>query len=247
MNTCPNKTDPAWIKLEAAFGEKVAMGYFMAWDENLPTVQEVDNFIAVAKNIIKNNNKSVDNTIQEISELIDEAKFVDLVKPINEYFTVINKQVNSISRLSNTRLKELFTEGNVKKLFVLQELLKDANNLSDEVDADQRRAIALVRAIFQIEHLTDLMIKDIEEIIKDEENALENIPLLESYITTAKTWHTMLQEITKIKFPYGSKIDAKASSVISKIEKVEKSVIDNDKSGIIKILKAVLTPFSLKF
>jgi hypothetical protein len=247
MNTCPNKTDPAWIKLEAAFGEKVAMGYFMAWDENLPTVQEVDNFIAVAKNIIKNNNKSVDNTIQEMSELIDEAKFVDLVKPINEYFTVINKQVNSISRLSNTRLKELFTEGNVKKLFVLQELLKDANNLSDEVDADQRRAIALVRAIFQIEHLTDLMIKDIEEIIKDEENALENIPLLESYITTAKTWHTMLQEITKIKFPYGSKIDAKASSVISKIEKVEKSVIDNDKSGIIKILKAVLTPFSLKF
>jgi hypothetical protein len=179
--------------------------------------------------------------------MIDEAKLVDLSKTINEYFTVINKQVNAISKLSSSKLRELFTEGNVKKLSVLQELLKDANNLSDEVDADQRRAIALVRAIFQIEHLTDIMIKDIGEIIKDEENALENIPILESYITTAKTWHTMLNEIKEIKFPYNSKIDAKASAVISKIEKIEKSVIENDKSGIVKILKEVLTPFSLKF
>lgn len=246
MGTCPNRIDPAWIKLEAAFGEKMAMGYFIAFNEELPTLKEIDDLIAAAKNINKKNDTAINNKIKEMGEMVDEARLVDLAKPINEYFTVINKQVNSISKLSSSRLRELFTEGNIKKLSVLQELLKEANNLSDEVDADQRRAIALVRAIFQIEHLTDLMMEDILEIIKDEENALENIPILESYINTAKTWHTMLSEIKSIKFPYNSKVEAKASAVTSKIEKIEKSVIENDKSGIVKILKAVLTPFSLK-
>ena len=246
MGTCPNKNDPSWVKLEANLGEEMAMAVFIAFKEQLPTLKQVDDIIFTAKNINQKTDTAIDNKVKEMGEMIDEAKMVDLARPINEFFTVINKQVNAISKLSSTRLRELFTEGNIKKLSVLQELLKEANNLSNEVDADQRRAIALVRAIFQIEHLTDIMMKDIAEIIKDEDNALENIPILESYISTAKTWHTMLSEIKSIKFPYNSKVEAKASAVVSKIEKIEKSVIENDKSGIVKILKAVLTPFSLK-
>jgi hypothetical protein len=240
-NSCPNKKDSAYILLEKTLGEKGVMAIFMANNEELPTLE-------VAQTIVDLHNKTK-NTKSEVDKITEEIKDTDkdvIVANVEEYFDVISKHLRNLrERKSYERLKNIFTttEG-INKLSTLQDILSQAEKVQDSIEGDARKIRAIAQSIVQINHLTDLMLPDVKELIKNTDDSIENLHVLQTYLNTLGDWNILLDEANK-SFAVGNpQTTKKIGEVKLKIAQIENYIAKNDESGVVKTLQKILIPAS---
>ena len=249
MAHCINRNHEDFIKLEKETGihpdilaAKIAV--FQEKQNNLdvfPTKEQLSQyeFSKVGSKV----QSEVEKISEEIKNDVDKSKIVETV---DEYFTIISNHLRNLrERKSYERLKKIFTtpEG-INKLSTLQDILAQAQKLQDDITSDARQIRAIAQSIVQIDHLTDLVLEDVKQLVKSDSDSIENLHTLQSYLNTLNDWDILLDEANK-SFAIGNPITTKKIGEVKlKINQIESFIAKNDESGVVKTLQEILIPAS---
>ena len=213
MAHCINRNHEDFIKLEKETGihpdilaAKIAV--FQEKQNNLdvfPTKEQLSQyeFSKVGSKV----QSEVEKISEEIKNDVDKSKIVETV---DEYFTIISNHLRNLrERKSYERLKKIFTtpEG-INKLSTLQDILAQAQKLQDDITSDARQIRAIAQSIVQIDHLTDLVLEDVKQLVKSDGDSIENLHTLQSYLNTLNDWDILLDEANE-SFAIGNPITTK--------------------------------------
>lgn len=193
---------------------------------------------------------STDEKLQtEVDKIAEEIKDTDksvIVKNVDEYFQIISNHLRNLrERKSYDRLKKIFTtpEG-INKLSTLQDILSQAEKVQDSIEGDARKIRAIAQSVVQIDHLTDLLLTDIKDLVKNTNDSIENLHTFQAYLNTLNDWDILLDEANK-SFAIGNPTTTKKIGEVKlKIKQIETFIAKNDESGVVKTLQEVLIPAS---
>lgn len=202
--------------------------------------QDINNLSDVSAEV--ENKSELETFLEEIEQYPTE----ELSPIVGEYYDILSRHLNDLVNNKNyTKLKELFTEDKVDKVEKIQDIVRRANKLKDTISKQKQQALALAKTVIQLDYLIDKVEVKIEDIIKNEQDALLNLEELQRYLDMINNWNQLL-EIAKEKFPK-TKVESKIVLTQNKIKRIKKNIILNDKSGIVSMLKEVLGDYSMKY
>jgi hypothetical protein len=246
---CINRNHQDFIKLEKETGinpdilaAKIAI--FQQKTGNLELFPTKEEILVVE---INKQNKQIDSEVDKISkEITDSIDKTEIVKNVDEYFDVISKHLRNLrERKSYERLRKMFTTPeNINKLSTLQGILDQAQKSQDDIEGDRRKIRSLAQSIVQIDHLTDLALEDVRQIIKNKDDSVENLSTLQSYLNTINDWEILLETANQ-SFAIGNPTTTKTIGKVKlKIKQIESLIAKNDESGVVKTLQDILIPAS---
>lgn len=247
---CPNttfKSDPNqdksdWDILVEAIGEVEAIGFFntVGKGKELPPIETINSYIRWYK-YEHDNSSQISLIVNEIEKTVENS---DIVETIDKFYETINSQLNNLKNHPKAygKLKSLFYKDNVNTLATLQDLLKQASLLEETAQKDHIQRRALVKSILYIKETSKLMLKDINSFISDKNAAIENISHLESYMRTVSEWEEMLDFAKATLAKNNPRISDTISIAKGTIADIEKSIIENDETGLTTLLKDILEP-----
>ncbi len=246
---CPNKTfrsDPNqdksdWDILVEAIGEVEAIGFFntVGKGKELPPIETINSYIRWYK-YEHDNSSQISLIVNEIEKTVENS---DIVETIDKFYETINSQLNKLKNTkSYKKLNSLFYKDNVNTLATLQDLLKQASLLEETAQKDHIQRRALVKSILYIKETSKLMLEDINSFISDKDAAIENISHLESYMRTVAEWEEMLDFAKATLAKNNPRISDTISIAKGTIADIEKSIIENDETGLTTLLKDILKP-----
>ena len=184
--------------------------------------------------------------LETFLEEIEQYPTEELSPIVEEYYNILSRHLNDLVDNKNyAKLKELFTEDKVNKVEKIQDIVRRANKLQDTITKQKQQALALAKTVIQLDYLIDKVEVKIEDIIKNEQDALLNLEELQRYLDMINNWNQLL-EVAKEKFPK-TKVESKIVLTQNKIKRIKNNIILNDKSGIVSMLKEVLGDYSMKY
>ena len=184
--------------------------------------------------------------LETFLEEIEQYPTEELSPIVGEYYDILSRHLNDLVNNKNyTKLKELFTEDKVNKVEKIQDIVRRANKLKDTISKQKQQALALAKTVIQLDYLIDKVEVKIEDIIKNEQDALLNLEELQRYLDMINNWNQLLK-VAAEKFPK-TKVEEKVILTQNKIKRIKKNIILNDKSGIVSMLKEVLGDYSMKY
>jgi hypothetical protein len=202
--------------------------------------QDINNLSDVFTEV--ENKSELETFLEEIEQYPTE----ELSPIVGEYYDILSRHLNDLVNNKNyTKLKELFTEDKVNKVEKIQDIVRRANKLKDTISKQKQQALALAKTVIQLDYLIDKVEVKIEDIIKNEQDALLNLEELQRYLDMINNWNQLLK-VAAEKFPK-TKVEEKVILTQNKITRIKKNIILNDKSGIVSMLKEVLGDYSMKY
>jgi len=245
---CININSPDFKKLleETGFKSEILSAKISIWQDK---VGKIDQFPSKYELFKLETDKEEGKLQSEISDIVKEIENADketIVKTVDEYFTIISNHLKNLrERKSYSRLKKILTtsEG-INKLSTLQDILSQAKKLEETIENDSRKIRAIAKSVVQINHLTDLVLEDVKDIVKSKDDSVENLQVLQSYLNVLNDWDILLDQASQ-SFAIGNPLTTKkVGEVKLKIKQIENLISKNDELGIIKVLQKVLIPAS---
>ena len=208
-----------------------------------PILSSVDRQYSQSNTADEVENKS---ELETFLEEIEQYPTEELSPIVGEYYDILSRHLNDLVNNKNyTKLKELFTEDKVNKVEKIQDIVRRANKLKDTISKQKQQALALAKTVIQLDYLIDKVEVKIEDIIKNEQDALLNLEELQRYLDMINNWNQLLK-VAAEKFPK-TKVEEKVILTQNKITRIKKNIILNDKSGMVSMLKEVLGDYSMKY
>lgn len=217
-------------------------------------INSQEDIIEEEQDIQEDNNEilgiSFQETKSELEELLEDTEKLSLetlTPVIDEFYYVLNNHLNNLVKNKNyLKIAEVLTVKGSNQVAIIEDSLRRASEITNEISKQKTQALSLAKSVLQIDYLIDLLKPKISEISEDKDNALENIGELQRYLDMIDQWNTLLSTAKEI-FNDQDKIRKKIVLVQDKIHSLRTSIIKNDKSGIVSMMREVLQPYSLKY